>query len=162
MTTLTFFDIDLPQVYHDHRMKLKVIAILVVAGLCFFNSSDVIIAKKKLPTRTVTTKEIHPYGVWVKPRLRSDRHALLLMLGGMSDADKIEYSLIYNAGPIPIPQGIKSYHTPEDGNIQKELVFGSCSGNDCIYHGDITDMKLEVIINLKDDRTLIYRYQINP
>ena len=141
-------------------MKLKVIATLVVAGLCFFNSSDVVIAKKKLPIRTVTTKETHPYGVWVKPRLRSDRHALLLMLGGMSHADKIDYSLIYNAGPIP--QGIKSYHTPEDGNIQKELVFGSCSGNDCVYHGNITDMKLEVIIILKDGRTLIYRYQINP
>lgn len=134
---------------------------LILLVIFFSITTTPALAKKKLirsgkPRSTIS----YPYGAWVKPKLRADRHALLLMLGGMQYAVSLDYTLTYNAGPIP--QGIQSYHSPEDGSTQKELVFGTCSGNDCIYHGNITDMILELTIKLNDGRTLIQRYQINP
>lgn len=141
-------------------MNLKPVLSLTIIVICLFFPSYPVLAKKKLPPRPIASQLAKPYGAWVKPKLRSDRHALLLMLGGMHYADSLDYTLTYQAGPVP--QGIRSYHTPEHGSTQKELLFGTCSGQDCIYHGDISDMILEVTIKLKDGRTLIQRYQINP
>lgn len=141
-------------------MKGKKLATVVIIGLFLSVSLKPALAKKKLKRQVRVKTKINQYGAWVKPKLRRDRHALLLMLGGMQYADKVNYSLTYNAGPVA--QGVQSSHKPEDGNTQKEIVFGTCSGNDCVYHGNINEMKLEVRIGLKDGRTLVKRYQINP
>ena len=152
---LAGFDSIVSQVYHGGRMKRKWWLVVILVIGCLGMVTGVVMAKKRLKRN----KAPQPYGAWVKPKLRSDGRALLLMLGGMQQADKVEYTLTYNAGPIP--QGIESYHTPSDGNTMKELVFGTCSGDDCIYHGNINEMKLEITMELKDDRTVIQRYEIN-
>ncbi len=139
-------------------MKLKSTFFLTIFALFLIFPVRLVQAKKKLPPRILTTPK--PYGAWVKPKLRNDRHALLLMLGGMKYAESLAYTLVYNAGPVP--QGIQSYHTPTDGNTQKELVFGTCSGIDCVYHGNLNEMNLEVTLKLISGKTIIYRYQINP
>ena len=139
-------------------MRLKSFSILFLAlalALGFYHPAY---ARKKLVRSHAAPSA--PYGAWVKPKLRADRHALLLVLGGMQYADSVAYTLTYNAGPVA--QGIQSSHNPEDGNTQKELVFGTCSGNDCVYHGNLNDMKLEVAITLKSGKTVIWRYVINP
>lgn len=138
-------------------MRLKPVISIFLASVIFASFLTPALARKKLQRRR---KAPPPKTAWVKLKLRSDRHALLLMLGGMHYVESLDYVLTYNAGPVP--QGIQSYHTPEDGNTQKELVFGTCSGNDCIYHNDITDMILELTIKLKEGQTIIQRYQINP
>jgi len=139
-------------------MRLKPIIITSLAFILLTTLTTPVLAKKKLQRRQ--RSPVAPQTAWVKLKLRADRHALLLMLGGMHYTDSVDYLLTYNAGPVP--QGIQSYHTPTDGNTQKELVFGTCSGNDCVYHGNITDMILEITVKLKDGKTLTQRYQINP
>lgn len=138
-------------------MRLKSVISILIASVIFASFLTPALARKKLQRRR---KAPPPKTAWVKLKLRNDRHALLLMLGGMHYVESLNYVLTYNAGPVP--QGIQSYHTPEDGNTQKELVFGTCSGNDCIYHNNITDMILELTIKLKEGQTIIQRYQINP
>jgi hypothetical protein len=139
-------------------MRLKSLIVIILSLILLIANPSSVFAKKRLQHRQKSP--LPPKTAWVKLKLRSDRHALLLMLGGMHYTDSLDYILTYNAGPVP--QGIQSYHTPTDGNTQKELVFGTCSNGDCLYHGNITDMILEITIKLKDGQTIIQRYQINP
>ncbi len=142
------------------KKKYLILTIIIFLGLFSSLNPDQVWARKKLVRKVGEKPEKHEYGAWVKPKLRSDRHALLLMLGGMQYAIGVDYTLMYNSGPVP--QGIQSYHTPDDGSTQKELVFGTCSGNDCIYQGNINEMVLEVKIELKDGRILRKQWEINP
>jgi len=158
INTLKLFDINLPQVYHEISMRLKLAIIFsFILSLSLLNPFPAL-ARKKLVRRL---KSITPVKTpWVKLKLRSDRNALLLMLGGMHYAESVSYILTYDADPAP--QGIESYHTPADGNTQKELLFGTCSNTDCTYHQDISDMIFEITIQQKDGQTLFQKYQINP
>jgi hypothetical protein len=153
------FDMILPQVYHEIRMNLKKGLVLVFGFVWLFVGSSPVWARKKL-VRPAPSPSLYQYGAWVKPRLRADRQALLLMLGGMNYADSLDYSLVYNSGSVS--QGVQGSYDPSLGNTQKELVFGTCSGTDCTYHQDISEMFLTVSIGLKDGRTLSQRYQVNP
>jgi len=141
-------------------MRLKPIIIITFVLVLLSTFTTPVLAKKKLQRRQQFQSPVAPQTAWVKLKLRADRHALLLMLGGMHYTDSVDYLLTYNAGPVP--QGIQSYHTPTDGNTQKELVFGTCSGNDCNYHANLTDMILEITLKLKDGKTITQSYQINP
>ena len=133
------------------RLKLAIIFAFILS-LSLLNPPPTL-ARKKLVRRL---KSITPIKTpWVKLKLRSDHHALLLMLGGMHYAESVSYILTYDADPAP--QGIESYHTPTDGNTQKELLFGTCSNTDCIYHQDITDMIFEITIQQKDGQTLFQK-----
>ena len=138
-------------------MNLKAFLSLLFLSLVFFNPNPVL-AKKKLPPRKV--KGVSTSLPWIKLKLRSDHNALLLMLGNMPEAEAVDYLLTYTADSVP--QGIQSYHTPEHGNTQKELIFGTCSNTDCTYHQDITDMLFEITVSYKDGKTLTRKYQINP
>jgi hypothetical protein len=137
-------------------MRLKIILILVCL---FFLSPTKALAKKKIVRKVKDETVTNLVQPWDKLKLRSDKNAILLMLGGIKLANSVSYTLTYTADSIP--QGIESYHTPEDGNTQKELVFGTCSGSDCTYHQNITDMIFEIKYGLKDSRTLTRKYQIN-
>lgn len=141
-------------------MRLKPIIITTLILVLLSALTTPVLARKKLQRRQQSQSPVAPQTAWIKLKLRADRHALLLMLGGMHYTDSVDYLLTYNAGSVP--QGIQSYHTPTDGNTQKELLFGTCSGNDCIYHANLTDMILEITLKLKDGKILTYRYQVNP
>jgi len=137
-------------------MKLKILVILLLGLFCLFSPAPAI-AKKKLPTKT---NQQTAANVWVKPKLRVDHQALLLMLGGMQYADEVSYQLTYTAAGVN--QGIDGSHNPQDGNTIKELVFGTCSGSDCAYHQEITDMVLTVSVKLTAGQTLTQKYRITP
>lgn len=120
---------------------------------------DSVLAKKPIIRRT-TTSTTHPYGAWAKPKLRSDHKALWLILGGMNYARNVTYSLAYKTDSIS--QGVEGTYDPAKGNNQQELLFGTCSGANCTYHTNITDMFLTLKINLTSGKTLYQRYQIKP
>ncbi|MDZ7587005.1 MAG: hypothetical protein U0946_04565 [Patescibacteria group bacterium] len=132
-------------------MKLTVILVFLFTILFLTPSS--VFAKKKL-TRG------KPYGVWIKPKLRSDNNALILAFGSLDYATDLNYALTYSSDGVA--QGVQGEHQPETNNFQTELLFGTCSGTNCTYHQNITDMILEVKVNLKIGKTLTQRYQINP
>ena len=115
-------------------------------------------ARKKLPTRAaravVSSTTLPQTGL----KLRGDRLALLLTLTNLTQARSLSYLLTYQAGDVG--QGVDGSHDPALGNTQKELVFGTCSGTVCTYHQNISDMRFQATIGLKDGRTLIRKYQI--
>lgn len=114
-------------------------------------------ARKKLPLRakTVVTKSGLPQS---SLRLRGDKLALLLKLVNLTEAKTVAYRLTYNS--TQAPQGVEGSLDPAIGSIQKELVFGTCSGAVCTYHTEIEDMRFQLTIGLKSGKTLIRKYQI--
>lgn len=138
-------------------MKLKVI--LVFLFLVLFLIASPVLAKKKLVRTSQTVSASRPYGVWVKPKLRSDHKALILAFGSLDYAANLNYTLTYTSDAVA--QGVQGSHQPETGNFQTELLFGTCSGTNCTYHQNITDMLLEVKLKLKTGKTLIQHYQVN-
>lgn len=139
-------------------MKLKVILVLLVSAAGLFLPSSAF-AKKKLMRLSQTAVPERPYGVWVKPKLRSDHHALILACGSLDYATDLNYTLTYTSDKIA--QGVQGSHQPETNNFQTEFLFGTCSGTNCTYHQNITDMLLEVKLELKTGKTLTQHYQIN-
>ena len=114
------------------------------------------VARKKLNRQSTV-----PVGsFWNKLRLRGDHQALLLSLGGMQHAAKVEYQLTFASNGVD--QGINGSHEPSLGNTQKELVFGTCSKADCIAATNITNMVFELRVALENGQTLVKRYQISP
>src|SRR3990167_6460320 len=114
------------------------------------------VARKKLNRQSTV-----PVGsFWNKLRLRGDHQALLLSLGGMQHAAKVEYQLTYSTNGVA--QGINGSHEPSLGNTPKELVFGTCSNNDCIAATNLTGMIFELRVALENGQTLVKRYQISP
>ena len=115
-------------------------------------------AKKKLPSRSakavVSSAALPQTGL----KLRGDHLALLLTLTNLDKAKALSYLLTYQTAGVG--QGAEGSHDPALGNTQKELVFGTCSGNVCTYHRDISDMLFQATIGLKDGRTLTRKYQI--
>ncbi|MDZ4229223.1 MAG: hypothetical protein U1C50_03120 [Patescibacteria group bacterium] len=116
-------------------------------------------ARKQLPARSVKAVASSAALPQTSLKLRGDRQALLLVLTNLSKAESLSYLLTYQAAGVG--QGVEGSHDPALGNIQKELVFGTCSGTVCTYHQDLTDMLFQATIGLKDGRTLTRKYQIN-
>lgn len=139
---------------------MKLIITLTLIFLTSFILPIPALAKKKLMRLRQSDLPERPYGVWVKPKLRSDHNALVLAFGGLDYATGLNYALTYTGDAIA--QGVQGSHQPETNNFQTEFLFGTCSGTDCTYHQNITDMLLEIKINLKTGKTLTQRYQINP
>jgi len=139
---------------------MKLIITLTLIFLTSFILPTPALAKKKLMRLRQSDLPERPYGVWVKPKLRSDHNALILAFGGLDYANSLNYTLTYASDAIA--QGVQGSHQPETNNFQTEFLFGTCSGTDCTYHQNITDMILEIKINLKTNKTLTQRYQINP
>jgi len=137
-------------------MKLK---LFILIPIFLFFASTPAIAKKKISRASKVSVASTDYGVWEKLKLRTDKNAILVVFGGMKFATAVNYNLTYTADDVP--RGAQGSHDPEDGNTQKQLTFGTCSGNDCSYDQDITDMVFEITYQLESGKTLTKRYQIN-
>jgi len=137
-------------------MKFKFLALTVL--IIFLSSASSIFARKRLVRSAANSGSTG--SVWVKPRLRPDHNALILAFGNLNLANKLSYRLTYSNDLVP--QGVEGSLQPETNNFQTEFLFGTCSGSVCTYHQNLTDMLLEVIVNLNSGKTLTQRYQINP
>lgn len=108
-----------------------------------------------------TTQTIKPGGsaVTLYPRLRPDRRALFLTFGNARNASSIFYSLTYLTNGRQ--EGVSGSVSPNEGKtVTREMLFGTCSKNDCRYHTGITNMRLEVTIELPSGKKFIKRYKI--
>lgn len=139
-------------------MKIKTVGLFLL--LFVFSSTTSILAIKKLVRRQSGGISSQSHGVVIKPKLRADRQALLVVFSGMDKAKTVNYNLTYQSGEVG--QGVQGSYDAASGNTQKELVFGTCSGIVCTYHQNIKDMVLEVKSSLKSGKTLTQRFQIKP
>ena len=96
----------------------------------------------------------------VFPKLRKDRKALIVSFGNLGLARSVEYSLIYRTQDHEEGAGGSINMKTESGGATRELLFGTCSKTVCRYHANISNMRLEVISQLKSGKKTLKRYRI--
>lgn len=96
--------------------------------------------------------------VVVSPKLRRDRAALNVYFGNVSRARSISYILTYRGNDSD--QGAMGSVNVASGNTTRELLFGTCSTSVCTYHQGISNMRLEVTIELVSGKKIIKRYRV--
>lgn len=134
--------------------------ILIVFFLLFVSSAV-------LPTPIMAKRLIHQgkkpnqnlSRIIIKPKIRSDRLALIVNFNNLDQASSILYELTYEADGIP--QGVRGTITPAGENsTQRELLFGTCSRNVCTYHQNIKNMKFTATSTLKSGGKVIKPFRV--
>jgi hypothetical protein len=137
---------------------------LLLTGIILFSAfplSDV--QAKVLPryqsSGKAPAKVAAPSGVAVSPRLRGDRRALEISFSNLSKANNVSYVLTYQTNGMD--QGAQGSVSSSSGNsTSREVLFGTCSSGVCTYHANITNMKLEVTVELANGKKTVKRYKI--
>lgn len=96
--------------------------------------------------------------VVVSPKLRGDRRALNVYFANLSKAKSVSYILTYRGNDSD--QGAMGSVDVASGNTTRELLFGTCSTSVCTYHQGISNMRLEVTIELATGKKIIKRYRV--
>ena len=107
---------------------------------------------KTIPLKTLSASII------VTPKIRNDRHALIIYFSNLQNAESISYMLIYKTNGQE--EGAGGSVKPSEGSASRELLFGTCSKNVCRYHTNISNMTFETTAQLKSGKKLIKRYKI--
>ncbi len=130
-------------------MRISVIVFLIIVSIFIVPSANA----KLLPRfqGKPAAKAVVVSGVVVSPRLRFDRGALVVYFGNLNKANSVTYTLMYQSSGVD--QGVSGTLDSSSGNaITRELYFGTCSSGVCRPHGDLNNMKLEVISELTNGK----------
>lgn len=104
-------------------------------------------------TRAVGTK------VASSVRFRPGRNGIIINFSGLNNAKSVNYKLTYSTNGTP--QGAMGTITNLTKNIDsRELLFGTCSGGVCRYHGGITNARLVITSKLKSGITTRKSYRL--
>jgi hypothetical protein len=98
-------------------------------------------------------------GALVSARLRGDRLALIVSFNNLQKVTSVMYTLMYQTDGVD--QGVSGSLDSSAGNgVSRELLFGTCSSGACRYHGNISNMKLEVVSELPNGKRVTKRFRI--
>jgi len=121
----------------------------------FWLLSPVLAARKR--TRKVQKSTYVPQGVRAYVRFRADRRGLLINFSDFSNLESGRYELIYESNGVT--QGAGGTIILGDTDT-KQLLFGTCSGNVCNFHPNITNARLSIYSNLKNGTTVLKPYRL--
>lgn len=108
---------------------------------------------------STTSKASVTSGIYVTPKLRSDRRALNVYFSNLQNATQVSYSLVYDTSAQQ--EGAMGAITLDGKTTAtQELLFGTCSKNVCRYHTGIKNAKLEVSYTLKTGKKYLKKYRI--
>lgn len=140
---------------------MKKILVITAFVFLFSLSHQDTYALKTLPqasTSRTTPLKTHSASIGVTPKIRSDRHALIIYFSNLQNAESISYMLIYKTNAQD--EGAGGSVKPSEGSASRELLFGTCSKNVCRYHTNISNMTFETTAQLKSGKKLTKRYKI--
>lgn len=109
-------------------------------------------------TGRVTSLKTLSTSIGVTPKIRHDRHALIIYFSNLQNTESVSYMLIYKTNGQD--EGAGGSVKPSEGSATRELLFGTCSKNVCRYHTNISNMTFETTARLKSGKKLIKRYKI--
>ena len=136
-------------------MSLKSLFILLLSLFLFASSVEA----KLLPRFSSPARSSGGGGsLVVSPKLRGDRRALNVYFGNLSKARSVSYILTYRGNDSD--QGAMGSVDVASGNTTRELLFGTCSTSVCTYHQGISNMRLEVTIELTSGKKIVKRYRV--
>ena len=123
-------------------MKKLLFVILFAIAAIFFSS------KPALAAPTSTTFYIPQFKPITTYALSPDKHNLTIMFSYALLFRSIQYTLTYNANGVN--QGVTGTIRPtfRDYTIARTILLGTCSARSCLYHTNITNMKL--LVNATD------------
>jgi len=128
---------------------MKKVAVIILFITFFFLSSSLSWAKllPRFKSSGGGKAASSVAGPAISARLRSDRKALILNLGNLNKVSSLVYTLYYQTNNMD--QGVSgSVDMTAETSMSRELLFGTCSPPVCVYHENITNMKLEVTYEL--------------
>ncbi|PIS08749.1 hypothetical protein COT75_04680 [Candidatus Beckwithbacteria bacterium CG10_big_fil_rev_8_21_14_0_10_34_10] len=96
-------------------------------------------------------------GVVSRVKFRPDRLGLLLNFSNFQNLQSGRYELIYDTNGVT--QGAGGSIILGDSST-KELLFGTCSGNVCNFHENISNARLSIVSTLKDGTVILKPYRI--
>jgi len=139
-------------------MKKILIIIAFVFLFSFIKNEAYARTLPQARTSKTTLPKTQSASIGVTPKIRSDRHALIIYFSNLQNAESISYMLIYKTNGQD--EGAGGSVKPSEGSASRELLFGTCSKNVCRYHTNLSNMSLEVKAQLKSGKNLIKRYKI--
>ncbi|HUW21620.1 MAG TPA: hypothetical protein VMW41_03025 [Candidatus Bathyarchaeia archaeon] len=147
-----------------NRKKRLIIFFSLSLWLLALITADFSLAAKARPSRgtkttaTTTTNYSRSRGVKSSVKLRPDRLGVLINFGDFGDAVSVTYTLTYTSNGIS--QGAMGTATQETAGQQRELLFGTCSGSYCRWHGNIQNARLTIDSKLKSGIVIRKPYRI--
>ena len=135
-----------------------IIIFLFVFGVL---STSLVSAKKLLPflrkVTGVTTSTSS--GVTSSVKFRGDRLGIIVTLGNLMAARKVDYFLSYVSKGIT--QGASGSITDTTvGSATRDIIFGSCSKGACRYDSGISNAKFVITIYLTSGRKIVRSYKL--
>lgn len=137
-------------------MAKKAIGLFLV-GLSLLSIIPVTQAKV-LPRFKKATAPVTARGVSIYPRMRADRHALVVTTSNLSLANSVSFTLIYQTNGKD--EGASGSVDVSQGTVTREVLFGTCSSGVCRYHPNISNARFEVVTELKNGKKSVKRYKI--
>lgn len=139
--------------------KTLCIIILLLASVALSASS--VSAKKLLPflrkATGVTTSTSS--GVTSSVKFRGDRLGIIVTLGSLQAAYRVDYFLSYQTKGTT--QGASGSITDTSiGGATRDIIFGSCSKGVCRYDTGISNAKFVITIYLNSGRKIVRSYRL--
>lgn len=147
--------------YHLFMLRTLYIFGAIVFFLSIFpsNTHASVLPRFKKTAAPVTKVRSGSGGAIVSARLRADRQALNVSFRNLQNVSSIFYTLTYKtngkdegAGGTIEPAG--------QTNIDRVILFGTCSSGVCRYHSSITNAKLEATITYTSGKKVLKRFRI--
>lgn len=137
-----------------NKSILVLILLAVVIG-----TPQVYAAKKFVPKKVSTVKKTVSGSLPAIVKYRGDKLGLLLSFSNFSGIQSASYVFTYNRSGIP--DGASGTITANNNpSMQRELLFGTCSGGVCTYHHNLTSARLLLTVKMTNGRTISKGYNI--
>ena len=139
----------------------KISYIFVFAFVLTLLSTSLVSAKKLLPflrkATGVTTSTSS--GVTSSVKFRGDRLGVIVTLGNLQAAYKVNYFLSYQTKGTT--QGASGSITDTSiGSATRDIIFGSCSKGVCRYDSGISNAKFVITIYLNSGRKIVRSFRL--
>ncbi len=139
----------------------KILYIFVFVLLLTISATTLVSAKKLLPflkkAAGVTTSTSS--GVSSSVKFRGDRLGILVALGNLQAAQKVDYFLSYQTKGTT--QGASGSITNTSiGSATRDIIFGNCSKGTCRYDSGISNAKFVISIYLTSGRKIVRSYKL--
>ncbi|MBI3384609.1 hypothetical protein HY030_00235 [Candidatus Gottesmanbacteria bacterium] len=133
---------------------------LIFSLITLISPTSLLAAKKHVKSTTPAAPAATTGGLSVSSvKLRSDRLALLVTFLNLNDLRDVSYSLTYSGSGVD--QGVQGSIAPSgQGSTSRELLFGSCSKNVCVYHQNIKNMRLVITAQTTSGKSIVKKYLV--
>ena len=139
--------------------KFSLFLIIFTSLFLFTKTAEAKVLPQAQKSGTTASTNSAEAGIYVQPRLRADRKALIINFANLQNATNVSYTLTYTTNEQE--EGAIGTLNLNGGSSQtSELLFGTCSKNVCRYHTGITNMHLKVPYTSKSGNKSIKRFRI--